>query len=105
VERAASHRCGDPRGPGLAHKVAIEVSFTRESMAMVTDATIEDRLAALEAAVAELKGSQLIQRPAPDWLEEIIGSFEDEPAFEEVLAYGRAIRKGEPLPSPDDVGP
>jgi hypothetical protein len=74
-------------------------------MAMVTDATIEDRLAALEAAVAELKGSQLIQRPAPDWLEEIIGSFEDEPAFEEVLAYGRAIRKGEPLPSPDDVGP
>jgi hypothetical protein len=67
-------------------------------MAMVTDATIEDRLAALEAAVAELKGSQLIQRPAPDWLEEIIGSFEDEPAFEEVLAYGRAIRKGEPLP-------
>jgi hypothetical protein len=28
-------------------------------------------------------------------LEQVIGSFQDEPAFEEVLAYGRAIRKGE----------
>jgi hypothetical protein len=65
---------------------------------MLTDTTIEYRLAALEAAVAELRRNQLIQRPASDWLEQIIGSFKDEPAFEEVLAYGRAMRKGEPLP-------
>jgi hypothetical protein len=64
---------------------------------MLTDATIEARLAALEAAVAELQRNQLIQRPAADWLEQIIGSFKDEPAFDEVLAYGRAYRKGEPL--------
>jgi hypothetical protein len=69
---------------------------------MTTVSTIEDRLAALEAAVAELQRNQLIQRPAPDWLEQIVGSFRDEPAFEEVLAYGRAFRKGEPLPG--DVG-
>ena len=73
-------------------------AFARESKIMLTDTTIEDRLAALEAAVADLRRNQLIQRPAPDWLEQIIGSFKDEPAFEEVLAYGRAIRKGEPLP-------
>ena len=62
---------------------------------MSVNATIEDRLAAVEAAVAELQKHRLIQTPAPDWLEQVIGSFQDEPAFEEVLAYGRAIRKGE----------
>ena len=70
---------------------------------MLTETTIEDRIAALEAAVAELRKNQFIQRPAPDWLEQVIGSFKDEPAFEEVLAYGRAIRKGEPLS--EDCGP
>ena len=62
---------------------------------MPVDATIEDRLTAVETAVAEIRGHLLIQPPAPDWLEQVIGSFKDEPAFEEVLAYGRAIRKGE----------
>jgi hypothetical protein len=62
---------------------------------MSVNATIEDRLAAVEAAVTELQKHRLIQTPAPDWLEQVIGSFQDEPAFEEVLAYGRAIRKGE----------
>jgi hypothetical protein len=62
---------------------------------MPVNATIEERLAAVEAAVADLRNPLLIQPPAPDWLEQVIGSFKDEPAFEEVLAYGRAIRKGE----------
>ncbi len=62
---------------------------------MPVNATIEERLAAVEAAVTELRDRGLIQPPAPDWLEQVVGSFQDEPAFEEVLAYGRAIRKGE----------
>jgi hypothetical protein len=70
---------------------------------MSVNATIEDRLAAVEAAVAELPKHRLIQTPAPDWLEQVIGSFQDEPAFDEVLAYGRAIRKGEQ--SVEDVNP
>jgi hypothetical protein len=45
----------------------------------------------------------LIQPPAADWLEQVIGSFKDEPAFEEMLASGRAIRKGEL--SVEDFGP
>jgi hypothetical protein len=65
--------------------------------------TTEERLAALEAAVAELRDQPVIKSVAPDWLEQVVGSFQDEPAFEEVLAYGRAIRKGEL--SVEDVGP
>jgi hypothetical protein len=95
---------GDPRRPALARKLEIADASAWDSKVMLTDATIEDRLTALEAAVAELRGNQFIQRPAPDWLEQVIGSFKDEPAFEEVLAYGRAIRKGEPLPLLEDDG-
>jgi hypothetical protein len=70
---------------------------------MPINATIEERLAAVEAAVKELRDHRLIQPPAADWLEQVAGSFEDEPAFEEVLAYGRSIRKGELLV--EDVDP
>ena len=70
---------------------------------MSVEATIEERLAAVEAAVAELRNHLFIQPPAPDWLEQVIGSFKDEPAFDEVIAYGRAIRKGEL--SAEDIDP
>jgi hypothetical protein len=70
---------------------------------MPADATIEERLAAVEEGVAELREHLLIQPPAPDWLDQLIGSFKDEPAFDEVIAYGRAIRKGEL--SVEDIAP
>ena len=70
---------------------------------MSVNATIEERLSAVEAAIAELREHCVIQPPAPDWLEQVTGSFQDEPAFEEVLAYGRAIRKGEL--SVEDIAP
>jgi hypothetical protein len=70
---------------------------------MPLGATIEDRLTAVETAVAEIRGHLLIQPPDPYWLEQVIGSFKDEPAFDEVLAYGRAFRKGE-LPV-EDIDP
>ncbi len=70
---------------------------------MAVHSTIEERLEAVEAAVVELRERLVIQAPARDWLEQIIGSFQDEPAFDEVLAYGRAIRKGEL--SVEDVDP
>ncbi|NJN57912.1 MAG: hypothetical protein HC879_10625 [Leptolyngbyaceae cyanobacterium SL_5_9] len=41
-------------------------------------------------------GCTQVAEPQPtNWLQQITGSFKDEPAFEEVLAYGRAIRKGD----------
>jgi hypothetical protein len=65
--------------------------------------TIEERLRAVEEAIAEIRDQRVIQPPAPDWLDQVVGSFEDEPAFEEVLEYGTAIRKGEL--SVEDVDP
>ena len=60
------------------------------------------RLAAVETAVSELQRRLATLPPAPDWLEQIIGSCKDEPAFEEVIALGRALRMAEPFP--EDLG-
>lgn len=56
--------------------------------------SVEERLAALEAAIAELRQRVPDTQPK-NWVEEFSGSFQDEPEFEVVLAYGRAIRQGD----------
>jgi hypothetical protein len=61
---------------------------------MTTNTSLEDRLAAVEAAIALLQKQVAAPQPT-NWLQQITGSFKDEPAFEEVLAYGRAIRRGD----------
>lgn len=61
---------------------------------MTTNASLEERLAAVEAAIAQLQ-QQIVISQKIDWLQQITGSLKDEPAFEEVLAYGRAIRQGD----------
>lgn len=61
---------------------------------MATNTSVEERLTAVEAAIAELQAQIAASQPT-NWLQQIIGSFKDEPAFEEVLAYGRAIRQGD----------
>jgi hypothetical protein len=58
-------------------------------------ATLEERMAALEDAMRELQESMKAHSPAPDWLDRLIGSMKDEPAFDEVLAYGQAIRQAD----------
>jgi hypothetical protein len=60
---------------------------------MAPHTSLEERLAAVEAAIAELQ--QVVAPQPTNWLQQITGSFKDEPAFEEVLAYGRAIRQGD----------
>jgi hypothetical protein len=52
--------------------------------------SLEQRLAAVEAAIAELKEQKT--NSSPNWLEKITGSFKDDPIFDEVLAYGREFR-------------
>lgn len=59
---------------------------------MSTNASLEERLALVEAAVKELQ-KQLANSQPTNWLQQITGSFKDEPAFEEILAYGREIRQ------------
>lgn len=68
---------------------------------MPTESLIEQRLARVEAAVAELQHRLANAPAAPNWLEQVIGSFKDEPAFEQVLAFGRAIREAD-RPAGDD---
>jgi hypothetical protein len=67
-----------------------------------THELLEQRLMAVEAAVSEIQRRLATLPPAPDWLEQIIGSCKDEPAFEEVIALGRALRMAEPFP--EDLG-
>lgn len=63
---------------------------------MTNNTSIEERLSAVENAIAQLQ--KQITTPEPiNWLQQITGSFEDEPAFEEVLAYGRAICQDDKL--------
>lgn len=71
---------------------------------MTTDTSLEKRLAAIEAAIAKLQ-NQVATPQSSNWLQEITGSFKDEPAFEEILAYGRAIRQGDEsiLETEDDL--
>ncbi|MGV0026104.1 hypothetical protein [Phormidesmis priestleyi] len=71
---------------------------------MATNTSLEERLAAVEAAIAELQNQVATPQPT-NWLQQITGSFKDEPAFEEVLAYGRAIRQGDEsiLKAPDEA--
>lgn len=61
---------------------------------MANNTSLEERMVAVEAAIAELQ-KQLANPQPTNWLQQITGSFKDEPAFEEVLAYGRAIRQGD----------
>ncbi len=59
------------------------------------EATLDQRMTAMEEAVRELQELMKARKPAPDWLDRVIGSMKDEPAFDEVLAYGRAIREAD----------
>lgn len=68
---------------------------------MPTDTVLEQRLSALEAAIAEIRSRLEGSPPAPDWVERFRGSFQDEPAFAEVVAYGRGIREAD-RPREDD---
>jgi hypothetical protein len=59
---------------------------------MASDVSIEQRLAAVETAVAEIQRRLEDEPPVSNWVERFTGAFKDEPAFAEVVAYGRALR-------------
>ena len=59
------------------------------------NANHEERIAVLERTVRELQESINARKPAQDWLDRVIGSMKDEPAFDEVVALGRAIREAD----------
>jgi hypothetical protein len=69
---------------------------------MMTQTELEAPLLAVETALKALEHRLVALPPTSHWLDESSGSCKDEPAFDEVMALGRAFRESEP--SPDDPG-
>lgn len=61
---------------------------------MCNAATLEERVAQLEREVAELK-QRLGADTTADWIEQIAGSFKDDPEFDEVLRLGAELRRSD----------
>lgn len=61
---------------------------------MTLNASLGKRLVIVKTAIAELQ-KHIPSDQKTNWLQSITGSFKDEPAFDEVLAYGKAIRQGD----------
>jgi hypothetical protein len=70
---------------------------------MPAKATLEERLAVVEQAVRDLQRQMTVRTASPNWLERLTGSMKDEPAFAEVLGYGRTIRQADR--PPEDAEP
>jgi hypothetical protein len=68
---------------------------------MANQPDLEQRLAAVELTLSELQ-KQISASQTPNWIEAITGTFKDEPAFDEVLAYGREFRQSD-KPQPEDI--
>jgi len=62
---------------------------------MTADTQIEQRLTAVEDAVSDPQRRSPIVSFGAIWLGQTISSFKDEPAFEGVLVFGRAIRSAD----------
>ena len=65
---------------------------------MMIQTELEARLLAVEAALHEIQRRLATLAPSPNWLDTISGAFKDDPAFEEVIAFGRAFREAQPYP-------
>ena len=59
----------------------------------MADSNVEARLAALEAEVEQLKGRLNAGAPKQPWWETIVGTFKDDPMFEEAMQLGREYRE------------
>ncbi|WP_169973515.1 hypothetical protein [Tautonia rosea] len=60
---------------------------------MPTDEVLEQRVAAVEVAIAEIHRRLKGNEPEAAWVERFRGAFKDEPAFAEVIALGRVVRR------------
>lgn len=54
--------------------------------------TLEKRVEVLEREFTAFK-SRFSSKPQRPWWEEIVGIFENDPAFDEIVALGKAIRE------------
>ena len=61
----------------------------------MSETTLQGRVKVLEDAVRKLQDALNARTQASDWLERVVGSMKDEPAFDEVLEHGRAFRQAD----------
>jgi hypothetical protein len=69
---------------------------------MFDEAILEQRLAILERAVADIQRRLAGVPVTSNWLEKVTGSISDEAAFREALEFGRAFRSADR--PPDEPG-
>ncbi len=55
----------------------------------------EERLSQVERDLAELKSQVHRLGTAKNWIDQVRGSFQDDPQFDEVLRLGRELRQAE----------
>ena len=65
---------------------------------MANEAVLEERIAVLERAVADLQRQLAAALPPSNWLERVTGSVADEEAFLKALEFGRALRQADRPP-------
>jgi hypothetical protein len=75
------------RPPNHHDKITIQIQRNRMS-----NTEIEARLFALETEVARLKAQQQTSVETP-WWKEILGSFANDPAYDEAMQLGREYRE------------
>lgn len=56
---------------------------------------LEDRLSQVERELAELKSQVHRLGIAKNWIDQVRGSFRDDPEFNEVLRLGRELREAD----------
>jgi len=66
---------------------------------MSQTSALEERLAPIEVQVADLRSQVENLRSKGSWIDEITGSFKDDPEFDEILRLGREIRQTDRLES------
>ncbi|MEH2173211.1 transferase hexapeptide repeat containing protein [Nostoc sp.] len=73
-------------------RISITIETRVSKKIMLDEANFEQRLATLEQTVADIKYRVIDAPTYSNWLEKVIGSISDEPAFLEALEYGRSLR-------------
>lgn len=59
--------------------------------------SVEERLAKVEQEVAELRARTNVLVSKQGWVAKVVGSFEDDEDFDEILRLGREERKSDVL--------
>jgi hypothetical protein len=87
----------ESKGRGIIEPIVCPQVRDSEEV-MLDEAILEQRLAALERAVANLDQRLAGTAASSNWLEKVTGSISDEAAFLEALEFGRAFRNADRPP-------